>query len=70
MLNDPVGAPESFALFSSLLLACVAVQQVQGPIVHSRKIDGQLEQRVIFSCLEELAQFPERYVTLKSAMIH
>lgn len=36
---------------------------VKGTVVNSGRIDAQLEQRVISSCLEELSQFPQRFET-------
>uniref|UniRef100_A0A671XJF5 Exocyst complex component 3-like 4 n=1 Tax=Sparus aurata TaxID=8175 RepID=A0A671XJF5_SPAAU len=36
---------------------------VKGTIMNSRRIDGELEQRVISSCLQELKLFPGRFET-------
>ncbi|XP_012731431.2 exocyst complex component 3-like protein 4 isoform X1 [Fundulus heteroclitus] len=38
--------------------------KVQANVVHSRKLDPELVQKVIASCLEELKTFPERFETL------
>lgn len=44
------------------LKSVLSLQKVKGNVVNSRQIDAQLELRVISSCLEELKQFPKRYV--------
>ncbi|KAJ7991076.1 hypothetical protein DPEC_G00293480 [Dallia pectoralis] len=36
-------------------------REVQSKAVHSRKIDANLEVRLVCSCLEELQQFPKRF---------
>lgn len=45
-------------------LLTVSVQNIKGHIVNARNIDAHLEQSVTSSCLEELTEFPERFVTL------
>lgn len=37
-----------------------SLQNVKGTVTNARRIDGELEKKVIFSCLEELKQFPKR----------
>lgn len=59
-----------FVSLSHTMPVCVVVQNVKGHIKNARNIDAQLELRVTSSCLEELTQFPERYVTQKSVKIH
>ncbi|XP_008276499.1 exocyst complex component 3-like protein 4 [Stegastes partitus] len=47
------------SVFSHLL--CLSPQKVKSNGINSRKIDAQLEVKVISSCLEELKQFPDKF---------
>ena len=55
------GAADDF-LLTCVTVCVVSPQNIKGNVVNSRLIDGELEQRVISSCLQELKLFPGRFV--------
>jgi len=49
---------------------CFLSQNIKGHVQASRRIDVNLEQKVVRSCLEELKTFPKRFVIKKYTLVY